>query len=278
MDDILVTNIQRFSLHDGPGIRTTVFLKGCTLRCPWCCNPENILSQIQHYEKNGIRGTYGVRYTTDSLYKEIIKDKSFFAGSIEDYGITSPALLMKLPGGITFSGGEALLQISQLEQLLQRLNKEHIHMTVETSLFVRQEALRIAIRYIDLFYVDIKILDSEKCKRHQHGSLNQFLENWSVLLESGKPIVVRVPVIGGYTDGPDNIAAIIDLLKKAKGNIIKVELLKEHNLGIQKYRSLISAGNIIEMPANKGVSDITIHKYKEYMESELNYCIEICKI
>lgn len=107
---MLITNIQRFSLHDGPGIRTTIFLKGCSLRCPWCSNPENIKPYPEKYYKDGIEGIYGKNYTCDEVYNEIIKDRAFYDEN----------------GGVTFSGGEALLYVNELLPLLEKLKKERI--------------------------------------------------------------------------------------------------------------------------------------------------------
>lgn len=137
---ILYTNIQRFSLHDGPGIRTTVFLKGCSIRCPWCSNPENLSNQIQRYIKDGQEAFYGSFMEPDELYAEILKDKNFYIGEIDDYSISNCEEMNRLPGGVTFSGGECLLQIEQLIPLLKRLRDEHIHITVESSLFVPQKS------------------------------------------------------------------------------------------------------------------------------------------
>ena len=138
---ILITNIQRFSLHDGPGIRTTVFTKGCTLHCPWCSNPENLTPAIQNYvkkDKDGHveeTGTYGKWYSPEKLYDEIVKDKIFYGDIETDSSLDFEAL----PGGVTFSGGECLAQIKELEPVLKRLNEEHIHTAVESCLFVPDE-------------------------------------------------------------------------------------------------------------------------------------------
>ena len=114
-DKILVTNIQRFSLHDGPGIRTTVFLKGCSLKCPWCANPENLKPYQEKYIKNGIISTYGKYMSCEEIYDEVIKDKNFY---IEVSHSMTNNYLESLPGGITFSGGEALLQVEKIIPLL----------------------------------------------------------------------------------------------------------------------------------------------------------------
>jgi len=128
---VIFTNVQHFSLHDGPGIRTTVFLKGCTIRCPWCSNPENLKFKLETYVRNGEKDIYGRKISCDELYKELIKDKAFYGeanGDIpaNDFCIDNAFDLGKLPGGITFSGGEALAQIDRIVPLLEKLKKEHI--------------------------------------------------------------------------------------------------------------------------------------------------------
>lgn len=282
---ILITNIQRFSLYDGPGIRTTIFFKGCSLRCPWCSNPENLIEAQQKYIKDGIEGIYGKWYSNDELYKEIVKDKTFY-GEVDllaDRFSTSnlllnPCLLNELPGGVTFSGGECMLQMGKLKELLERLKKEKIHITVETSLFAPESTLSIAFKYIDLFYVDIKILSEDKCKDTLHGNLQVYLNNLDRLFQSDKPVVMRIPFIGGFTDDDNNRKLTIALLKKYKDHIIKVEIIKEHNLGINKYNSLIDGKNEINLPEYYGVNDEDLETYKKEIVRNTGLWTEICKI
>ena len=269
---LLLTNIQRFSLHDGPGIRTTVFLKGCSLHCPWCSNPENLNPYQEKYIKNGIEGIYGKEYTTDELYAEVVKDLAFYDGDWDSSDLN------KMPGGVTFSGGECMLQMDKLEPLLERMNEEHIHTAVETCLFAPENLLFIAINHIDLFYVDIKILDEVKCKESIHGSLSLYHSNLQALLSSGKPIVFRIPVIGGYTDDEDNRKKVVELIKEAHGNVLKIELIKEHNLGLSKYQSLMDGNNDIKLPIYNGVSDELMEQYKKEIEEVINIPVEVCKI
>lgn len=279
-DQMLITNIQRFSLHDGPGIRTTVFFKGCVLRCPWCSNPENLVSKKQKYVKDGVAGVYGKWYSSEELLKEIMKDKPFYTGvcfsALEL--LSDPKLLDRLPGGVTFSGGECLLQIDKAEDVLKTLRKEGIHMAVETCLFVSPIQLNIALKYIDLFLVDLKILNGEKCSSILHGELKSYLKNINTLMDSGKPIVIRVPVIGGYTDGKENRKAISEFLRKYRDKIIKVELIKGHDLGINKYRSLIDGGNNVSIPAYKGVTGELMELYKKEIIESTGLCTGICTI
>lgn len=280
---ILLTNIQRFSLHDGPGIRTTVFLKGCSLRCPWCSNPENLLSTPQDYIKDGIRGTYGKYYDSDSLIHECLKDKKFYVGELSSpdlWNISAASDIELLSGGVTFSGGEALLQVNALVPVCEALHQEGVHLAVETCLFVPPNLLSIALEMMDFFYVDMKILDEVRCKSVEHGNLSLYLENLDTLLswtdknDNCKPVVIRIPVIGSYTDDYANRTAVHDLLKRCVekgGNILKIELIKEHNLGESKYKSLNMALDY------HGIDDDLMEQYKEEL-SDLGILTEICKI
>lgn len=277
--NILLTNIQRFSLHDGPGIRTTVFLKGCSLRCPWCSNPENIHPFQEPYKKDGVEGVYGRYYSPNELVKECMKDRGYYDGSLprDQWNISSADQIEKLPGGVTFSGGEALLQASSLVPVIKRLHEENVHVAVETALFVSQNMLELAIQHIDFFYVDMKILTPNRCKEVEKGNISLYLENLNTLLTwkdadgKGIPVVIRVPVIGGYTDAIENRKAVKELLEKYRDRILKVELVKEHNLGESKYKSLG-----IEMQYS-GVDDELMEQYKTEM-GELGIPIEICRI
>lgn len=280
MNAIFLTNIQRFSLHDGPGIRTTVFLKGCSINCPWCSNPENLKGITQKYIKNGIEGIYGEWYSGDDLFEEIVKDKLFFSGTFIDTPtlLRNPPKINELPGGITFSGGECLLQMSQLENVLKKLREEKIHISIETSLFASEEQVNIAIQYVDLFYIDVKILNKKKCREFLQGDLRCYFRNLEKVINAKKTIVIRIPVIGKYTDSDENRKDVVSLLKKYQSNIVKVELIKEHNLGVSKYQSLIEAGNNIIIPKYYGVTNELLEKYKEEIIKATNLYVEICAI
>ena len=274
MNKILITNIQRFSLHDGPGIRTTVFLKGCSLRCPWCSNPENMLPEQQAYINDGISGIYGRFYTTEELVKECLKDKVFYKGDMDDpkcWNISSADDLEYLPGGVTFSGGECLLQIDSLIPVILALHEQGVHVAAESCLYVPETSLKAAINHIDLFYVDVKILDPNRCKDVEHGQLEMYLDRLELLFKSGSPIVLRIPVIGSYTDTYENRKAVHDLLTEYKKNILKVELIKEHKLGESKYKSLN-----MKMDYH-GVEDSLMELYRKEL-NDVQLPIEICSI
>lgn len=254
---MIITNIQRFSLHDGPGIRTTVFLKGCSIRCPWCSNPENINHQIESYVKDGKESFYGKEYSVDQVLKEVLKDKIFYEDN----------------GGVTFSGGEALLYAKELLPLMQQIKQNNISIAVESSLFVPSSYLEMVIPFVDYFYVDLKVMDKERCSFLLKGNLDLFKSNLAILAKS-KKFNVRIPVISGYTDNEDNIRSIIDVIREYSSSIEMVELIKGHNLGDNKY---VSLGK--DVPQKAAVSDLFLDEYRmKIIEAVEEVGVEICKI
>lgn len=262
---VLVTNIQRFSLHDGPGIRTSVFCKGCSLRCPWCANPENLQPYPEPYVKDGKSGTYGRYMSCEELLEEIMKDEPFYRQTGSSEGLDA------LPGGVTYSGGEPLLQIDRLEPLLRTLRERGIHQCAETSLFVPADRLATALRYLDLFYVDVKILDKDRCRNILQGDIQQYLDNIESVFSGDKSVVFRVPLIGGYTDDGENIHQIIQLIGRYRPK--KVELIKEHNLGKNKYLSLGKTPLDLHT-----VTDEFAHSVKDKIEESTGIDTEVCHV
>lgn len=253
---MIITNIQRFSLHDGPGIRTTVFMKGCSLRCPWCSNPENLNSFQEYYIKDGQKGIYGKDYTVAEVFNEVMKDKNFYDCN----------------GGVTFSGGEALLQAEKILPLLQKFKDEGITTAIETCLFVPTKNIELVVPFIDFFYVDMKIMDKKKCRDKIKGNLDLYKKNLDVL-SSKKKFTVRVPVIGGYTDNSENRRLVAEEINRYRTSIIRIELIKEHNLGNSKYKTLS-----LPLPQYVDVSDELMKKYKEELECVVGIPVEVCKI
>lgn len=254
---MIITNIQRFSLHDGPGIRTTVFLKGCSIRCPWCSNPENINHQIEKYVKDGKEGFYGKEYSVDEVLKEVLKDKIFYEDN----------------GGVTFSGGEALLYAKELLPLMEQIKQNNISIAVESSLFVPSSYLEMVIPFVDYFYVDLKVMNKERCSFLLKGNLDLFKSNLAILAKS-KKFNVRIPVIYGYTDDENNIKCIIDVIREYRSSIKKVGLIKGHNLGDNKY---ISLGK--DVPQKAEVSDLFLEEYRvKILNTVEDVEVEVCKI
>lgn len=219
---IRVTNVQRMCFDDGPGIRTTVFMKGCSLHCPWCSNPENIRYEKQEYSDSGQkkRGIYGRDYEPEELLEELMKDRKYWGTD----------------GGVTFSGGEALLQAEDLEPVWKRLKAERVHLAVETALFVPEGQLDIAAKYIDYFYVDVKLLDQRLCRSVLGGDLRQYLNNMERLAEREANIHFRVPCSGEYTLNRGSIEQLLAFFSRYPS--YPIEIFSIHDMGNAKYKSL----------------------------------------
>ena len=213
---IRITNIQHFCLQDGPGIRTTVFLKGCNLKCPWCANPECMSFNFENNDKYK-----GYDISIGNLESELLKDDFYY--SIND-------------GGVTFSGGEALLQIKKLEPLLISLKNKNINICFETALMTNLESVKIASKYADEFLIDVKILDKNYCKKILGGNIDLFYNNLDFLFNKTNNIIFRIPLANEYTLNKKNIALIESFLKKYNSD--KVEIFKIHNLAKKKYELL----------------------------------------
>ena len=239
-----IFDIQRFSVHDGPGIRTTVFMKGCPLRCKWCHNPEGLSRSIQlrYFEEACIQcgrcggsrkledaqrcpsealKICGRQIEVDELVKEILKDRVF-------YGNT---------GGVTFSGGECLLQPEFVSAALVAAKAEGLHCTVDTSGFVPWSAFEMTLDVCDLYLYDIKCMDAERHKLYTGVDNSLILENIHCLSQCGKEIWVRVPVIPGFNNTETEMTAIADFVQTLN-SVSNVTLIPYHNLGAGKYPTL----------------------------------------
>jgi pyruvate formate lyase activating enzyme len=217
-----ITNIQRFCVSDGPGIRTTVFLKGCTLHCPWCSNPENLCHEEEPYVKDGMHGMYGYYLTAHELVNKLLRDKVYWNNG----------------GGVTFSGGECLSHPVYLAEVMQELLDKGVSIAVETALFVNKRNVEMLMPYIDKFMIDIKILGKERCKDILGGDVKQYYENLDYICSNTghSNIVFRIPCAEYYTMDSHNRKLIIDLVSKYRD--IPIELFTLHRLGQSKYESL----------------------------------------
>ena len=248
----MIFNIQKCSIHDGQGLRTLVFFKGCPLRCRWCSNPES-----QSYEKEIMESPVRcigcgacrdvcpqsaisedflidrehcvkcmkctqVCYTIEELYKEIEKDKPFYS---------------RFGGGVTFSGGEPLTHSGYLKEIAQLCRKRGIHVVVESCGFGQFDTFKEALPYIDAMFMDVKQIDPVLHEKLTGKSNELILENIRRISAAGIPITIRTPIIPGCTDTLENvegIAAFVAELPSAK----EYELLTYHNFGEPKYRAL----------------------------------------
>jgi len=240
----LIFDIQRFSVHDGPGIRTTVFMKGCPLRCRWCHNPEGLSAapQLQYTRAEcigckrcgdrsspadaercptGALKVRGQSVTADEITRAVLRDRDFYGSD----------------GGVTFAGGECLLQADFVAEVLGMLKKEGVHTAVDTSGYVDWQAIEKTLPVTDLYLYDVKCADSALHERNTGVPNARILENLARLDAAGKRIWIRVPVIPDVNDSDEEIAAIAQIISRCT-NVEKVTLMPYHTLGVSKYETL----------------------------------------
>jgi pyruvate formate lyase activating enzyme len=264
----LVTNIQGYSIHDGPGIRTVVFLKGCGLECRWCSNPECIspLPQVGLVEKLCTRCgkcvgvcpagalvyedgripridrklctgcgecsarcsyqalvQYGRKMSADEIFRAVQRDAIFYQAS---------------GGGVTVSGGEALLQPELVLGLFEKCCQAGIHTCVETSGYAAGTAFNTIMPYTDLFLFDLKHMNPEKHRQHTGKPNDLVLANARMVAASGVETLFRMPLIPGINDDENNIKATAAFLRELGNKHARIELMPYHKLGKGKYQSL----------------------------------------
>ena len=265
MTTACIFNIQKFSLHDGPGIRTTVFFKGCPLRCLWCANPESLLPGVQVMWNGGkcVRcgacaaacssgavvasgdgvavdhalcigcgacveacavgalALSGKEYTVDEVVKECLADREFY----EESG-----------GGVTLSGGEVTMQAGFVLELLGRLREEKIHTALETNGFAAPEVFSRLAGAADLLLFDVKHYDAEAHRKGTGVDPERILANLAAALAAGREVLVRIPVIRGYSDSLNDAAGFARLLTGM--GVERAQLLPFHQMGQNKYEML----------------------------------------
>ena len=253
-----VINIQRGCVYDGPGVRTTVFLKGCSLHCPWCCNPETISYEEQWFiddrkcvlrqgrssqlcapceRQDGTRSIqscpYGVveptsyDYSTEELLEILLKDKELYKES---------------HGGVTFSGGEPLLQSEELVTILSKLKGLNVHIVLETTLVASEKAINLVLPYVDLYIIDLKLQPQMKLSDRSYlGSIKNKLS-----LMRDKQKCFRMVFVDEVFDYKDEVLKTLQHL-----NIDSIELLQYHNLGGNKYAKLAMKNEKFSADARK---------------------------
>ncbi len=250
MKKALVTEIRRASFHDGPGVRTVVFFKGCPLRCAWCHNPECLSfekEELYYPDKciacgrcsegcyTGARSVCGREMSVDEIFGEIMGDMSYFGKD----------------GGATFSGGEPLAQGEILSELLDKCRSRGINCALETSMLIWNEEI---FKKCDLVMADIKIWDSDLHEKYTGVRNERIKENFLALDALGIPIIARTPVICEIDQGLDRIADFLSGLK----NLVSYELLPYHPLGRSKYEALGKSFTEFSVPSKeymKGLSE-----------------------
>lgn len=304
MKPAVIFNIQRFSLHDGPGIRTTVFFKGCPLRCRWCHNPEGLKNKIEilyNKDKCTLCGECVIRCPESAVHitdKTVVTDtgKCCFCSECTYYCVNeareiagkeySVDELMKIilkdrvfyeesGGGVTLSGGEPAMQIDFVEELLKKLKAENIHTAVDTSGIMPFEYYERIYKYTDLFLYDIKLIDEKKHKIFTGLSNDIIIDNLKKLSDlykktaANENINLRLPIIEGVNADNEHIDKLIDLIRDL--GIININLLPYHNISEHKYKKLNMEYNGLEMSVP---SDEKMISFKLKLENE-GYIVKI---
>ncbi len=226
----IIFDIKHFAVHDGPGIRTTVFFKGCPLSCQWCHNPESIDPKPQKITKQKILDgkiyeqteIIGKEIKVQEVMTEILKDRIFFEQS---------------GGGVTFSGGEPLLQFDFLKELLLECKKENLHTTLDTCGLTSSEAFESILDLIDLFLFDLKIINDDLHNKYIGTSNKTILKNLGILAKNRKEIIIRFPVIPEVTSTENNIKEMLKFLSNLPP-LTEINLLPYHNIAAEKYKRL----------------------------------------
>lgn len=215
----IVFDIQRFALYDGPGIRTTVFLKGCPLRCQWCHNPESWSFEPQESTNpDGTKKTVGESVSVQTVLKEVMSDRAYYERS---------------GGGVTFSGGEPLAQFEFCLALLQASKDQGLHTCLDTCGHVPLQRLQAALPYVDLFLFDYKATNPKEHKTLTGVGNHQILANLDRLYHLGAKIILRFPLIPGVNDSQEHLAGIASLNHRYP-NLEGLEIMAYHNMGNEK--------------------------------------------
>ena len=217
-----IFDIQRFSVHDGPGIRTIVFLKGCSLRCRWCCNPESQSREIQQMRVGDKIKTIGQDVTAGEVLETVKKDRNFYRRS---------------GGGMTLSGGESLVQADFAAALLRGAKEAGISTALESTGFAEYYQIEKLLPYLDVYLMDIKHMNGAKHKEFTGVDNARILENAKRIAADARNLVIRVPVIPGFNDTEEEILDIAKFASALKG-VTRIHLLPYHRLGLDKYKGL----------------------------------------
>jgi pyruvate formate lyase activating enzyme len=226
----LIFSVKRYSIHDGPGIRVTFFMKGCPLSCLWCHNPEGIspvpekARQVFRVGEREFRKTetVGRYYSVEDVLAILEKERVF---------------IDKSKGGVTFSGGEPLVQFDFLLEVLKACKAAGFNTAIDTSGYFSQAKLKRIIPYTDLFLFDLKHLDPEKHKELTGVPNYTILSNFRHILESSCDVMVRIPVIPGLNDSQEHLVRLRKLIfRKRTNNIKMINLLPFHKIGESKYK------------------------------------------
>lgn len=264
MSFITIFDIKRFAVHDGPGIRTTVFLKGCPLDCWWCHNPESRKSEPEEVVYTRMLGDkeldskkiYGKSMHVSEVMGEILKDKLFF----EESG-----------GGVTFSGGEPLNQTSVLKELLEQCKKHGLHTTIDTCGHAQWTTFEKIIPYTDLFLYDLKLIDPTNHEKFAGVKNELIIENLQKLLCGNVKVELRIPVVPAVNDTSEEVENIVSFLQNKLKKVPKIHLLPYHQIGDNKYQKLNVENRMVGLNSCGG---LTINEFKNELSS-IGFDVEI---
>ncbi|MFV0504847.1 MAG: glycyl-radical enzyme activating protein [Lachnospirales bacterium] len=258
----IIFDIQKFSIHDGPGIRTTIFLKGCNMKCLWCHNPESFTPtpQLAYMEEKCIQCKacsvcpHGVHSFNEKHYvdfgkctmcKECINICPSDALKSYGYTIESSEILKEIlkdrkyydksGGGVTFSGGEATFQPDFLIELMEKCKMNNIHIALETNGYIREELLLKLLKYVNLYLFDIKETDASNHKKYTGLPIDTVLKNLDLIHESGGNVILRCPIIPNINNRKEHLQNIKKLAEKYN---YPYEILNYHDIGVFKWKEL----------------------------------------
>lgn len=217
----IIFNIQKFSIHDGPGIRTIIFFKGCKLRCRWCCNPESQVFQPQEMLEHGQKKIVGREVTAGEVLEEILRDRPYYRRS---------------GGGVTLSGGEFLCQPKFAKAILALCHENGINTAVETTTNAPYETIAELAPYIDYWLTDIKHMNGAKHREYTGVDNAMLLENIKKIVKDGGDLIVRVPVVPTFNANDKDIEDIAKYASEIGAK--ELHLLPYHRLGQDKYDGL----------------------------------------
>jgi pyruvate formate lyase activating enzyme len=291
----MIFNIQRFSTHDGKGIRTVIFYKGCPLRCQWCSNPESqsfgysVMFNKKYCKNFGDCMAIEAKAITSNanggiqINRELLKNPEKLRNICATKALTvsgekknaaellaeieKDILFYREGGGVTFSGGEPLSQGEDLIILLMQLKNQNIDVNIETTLHVTWENVERCIGLVGTFLVDLKHTDPVKFKTFTHGDAGLVLNNLKKLNDSEANIIIRIPVIPGFNHTESEMNKMIDFVSTLK-NISEIHFLPYHTFGTEKYKML---GMEYLFGDKKPVQDSELEPYIQYAQSKNIY-------